>query len=247
MIYHITHLLNHTIFFFTKNNFQEYTAEKGSEKEEEDSTYGKKENFTEQGKLVTSMKRRKDKILEASMLMEKNKIDIEKGKENENEVNFSNNKSIIVNMDENEINKSICYPKKDGKESINMILDGREIKEKKGQINISKSEVSDGIYKTDLYDKTENGEESEKERIKNVTLIINRKIIENEQNRKIKDLKDEEKLNYETRILSLQAQVENQSKSVSELRELTASLREGIYVRSVFYYSILILLPFHIY
>ena len=93
------------------------------------------------------MKRRKDKILEASMLMEKNKIGIEKGKENENDVNFCNNKSIIVNMDENEINKSICYPKKDGKESINMISDGREIKEKKGQINILKSGVSDGIRK----------------------------------------------------------------------------------------------------
>jgi hypothetical protein len=44
----------------------------------------------------------------------------------------------------------------------------------------------------------------------------------------LRDLKfEEERRNFESKILSLQQVVENQSKSVADLRDLTATLRLG--------------------
>ena len=198
--------------------------------------------------MVTSMKRRKDKIEEDSLLIDEKKNENENKNikenenknmkknekenenENENEKNIFKNKNIILDMADDEMNETIHNSKKDGKEMKKVIFDSNELKYEKDKKKNLRPGVSDEKHGIEKYKKTENGEEIEKKRIKNVTLIIEKKIFENEQNRKIKELKDKEKLNFENRIQSLQAQVENQSKSVCELRELTASLREGTYI-----------------
>ena len=191
------------------------------------------------------MKRRKDKIVEDSMLMNEKKNENEN--ENENEKSFFKNKKIILNMAEDEMTETIYNSKKDGKEMKKLIFDSNKLNYEKEEKNNLRVGDSDGNHKIEKYEKTENGEEIEKERIKNVALIIEKKIFENEQSRNIKELKDKEKLNFENRILSLQAQVENQSKSVCELRELTASLREGTYIHFMLDWLFILLLPSQIF
>jgi hypothetical protein len=71
---------------------------------------------------------------------------------------------------------------------------------------------------------------------------------ENERDR-LRDLKfEEERRNFESKILSLQQVVENQSKSVADLRDLTATLRlgrqaprlfVGLYIRLTFIFCVL--------